>query len=350
MKTGLLITDVKFWIKGAGHKSRVEALVVYLARYFYLKIIFVGAADAKDEGNFRFENAELLILEKVIALKPSGYGQKLKQLTSAMQADFCIIEYIHNAYLLNYLPEGIKTFLDTHDILSRRKESFGKFSFVDEFRNIDPEMERAIMGVFDYIMLISRPDFNYMLDFFPPTKLLYVSHAPRCCQRISRENINNISFLGSEYVPNADNIFPGVYAKWKIPLMVYGNVCKKISRLSGVRGVFLQGFIQDSNDFYDHAGIIINPVRFGAGIKIKNLEALANCVPLITTSHGAEGLDEVKDYILVADDEKGFSAAMTKLLAPGSFRNEMVSGAYHAISTHFSQQQCYGELVEIINR
>lgn len=45
MKPGLLITNVKFWMIGVGHNSRIVALVIYLAFCFYLMVIFVGVDD-----------------------------------------------------------------------------------------------------------------------------------------------------------------------------------------------------------------------------------------------------------------------------------------------------------------
>ena len=41
-----------------------------------------------------------------------------------------------------------------------------------------------------------------------------------------------------------------------------------------------KGFIRNLNSIYEEVDIIINPVRFGAGLKIKNIEALGNGLPI----------------------------------------------------------------------
>jgi glycosyltransferase involved in cell wall biosynthesis len=357
MRMGLLITDVKFWTKGAGHKSRIAALFFHLNQYLDLKVVYIGVTEPLDDIAYQNEKLEIIVLEKKAALKPGEYGQKLKDLTLLLKPDFCIIEYLHNSYLLQYLPVGVRTFLDTHDILAHRKESFGRYNYKDDFRDIDSDMEKEIMDLFDYIILISQPDFNYMLGLFPANKLLHVTHAPVTCKRTPRKTVCNIGFIGSEYLPNvegltffAENIFPNIYSDWRIQLIVYGNVCKKISHLSNVDGISLKGFVPDSKVFYDEADIIVNPVRFGAGIKIKNLEAIANCIPLITTSHGATGLEHLKKFILIADDKNGFIAALTKLIENCTLRSEMVSNAFQVISNEFSPHQCYHTLIEAIVR
>lgn len=39
---------------------------------------------------------------------------------------------------------------------------------------------------------------------------------------------------------------------------------------------------------------MINPVQMGAGLKIKSVEAMANGLPLVTTTHSATGLMKAK--------------------------------------------------------
>jgi ribosome biogenesis protein Tsr3 len=55
---------------------------------------------------------------------------------------------------------------------------------------------------------------------------------------------------------------------------------------------------------------VINPVRFGAGLKIKTVEALANGLPLVTSEEGARGLASLdREAILIARNVDQFKAA-----------------------------------------
>jgi glycosyltransferase involved in cell wall biosynthesis len=55
------------------------------------------------------------------------------------------------------------------------------------------------------------------------------------------------------------------------------------------------------------------PLRFGAGVKGKVLEALQNELPLVTTSIGAEGLPEADLVFNIYDDAQGFASALLDL-------------------------------------
>ena len=59
------------------------------------------------------------------------------------------------------------------------------------------------------------------------------------------------------------------------------------------------------------------PLRFGAGVKGKVLEAIRFGVPLVTTSVGAEGIPEAGQVMAIADDASHFAAAICAKLASG---------------------------------
>ena len=74
-----------------------------------------------------------------------------------------------------------------------------------------------------------------------------------------------------------------------LELHVAGKVCLALEEHAGV---VKHGVVDDLAPLYANAGIVINPVLFGTGLKIKNVEALSLGCPLVTTPIGAEGLEE----------------------------------------------------------
>jgi glycosyltransferase involved in cell wall biosynthesis len=57
-------------------------------------------------------------------------------------------------------------------------------------------------------------------------------------------------------------------------------------------------------------------MRFGAGVKVKCIEALQHGVPVVATSVGAEGLGlHDSRAVIVADDAAGFADAVLALYA-----------------------------------
>jgi len=74
----------------------------------------------------------------------------------------------------------------------------------------------------------------------------------------------------------------------------------------------------DAPDVAPHlaeADVFVNPVRRGAGVNIKMVEAMAAGLPVVTTTVGARGLHwRDGQHLVVADDPTEFRAAVTLLL------------------------------------
>lgn len=67
--------------------------------------------------------------------------------------------------------------------------------------------------------------------------------------------------------------------------------------------VILEGFVPDLGEILSRAAALVNPLRFGSGIKLKIIEALGRGVPVISTTIGADGVATGEaEGILVADD------------------------------------------------
>ena len=56
------------------------------------------------------------------------------------------------------------------------------------------------------------------------------------------------------------------------------------------------------------------PLRFGAGVKGKVVEALSHGLPLVTTSIGSQGIPALGEIVPVCDDVPSFVAALKLLL------------------------------------
>ena len=123
----------------------------------------------------------------------------------------------------------------------------------------------------------------------------------------------------------------------KTTLLVAGQVCRVLN--NNPEGIVNLGEIADLESIYDTADIVINPIRFGTGLKIKNIEALGYSKPLVTTSVGATGMDRgVEPAFLVADNAQDFSDAVVKILRePTLFRS--LSNRGYDFAGNWNQKQ-----------
>ncbi|MDB5377566.1 MAG: glycosyl transferase, partial [Rubritepida sp.] len=94
------------------------------------------------------------------------------------------------------------------------------------------------------------------------------------------------------------------------------------------------GFVTDEElaRRYDAARVIVCPLRYGAGVKMKVVEALHQGVPLVTTTVGAQGLDGLEQAADVADRPQDFAAAVLRLLTDDrlwTLRSEAAAAFIH---------------------
>ena len=55
------------------------------------------------------------------------------------------------------------------------------------------------------------------------------------------------------------------------------------------------------------------PLRYGAGVKGKVIEALYYGIPMITTSIGIEGITGAEKFVEISDEEEGFADKVVSL-------------------------------------
>lgn len=85
--------------------------------------------------------------------------------------------------------------------------------------------------------------------------------------------------------------------------------------VNGIAQISLEGYQEDLEPYYQEACISIAPVRFGAGMKVKVLSAMARGLPVVTTSVGAEGIDvKNQEHLMVADTPTQWIMSITGLL------------------------------------
>jgi glycosyltransferase involved in cell wall biosynthesis len=102
--------------------------------------------------------------------------------------------------------------------------------------------------------------------------------------------------------------------------------------------VTLEGFVPDLNETFSRAAALVNPLRFGSGIKLKIVDALSAGLPVISTSIGADGVASGPDWgLLVADDD----ALLAELLlqVTDCARNvQLSSAAREHFLSHYSRE------------
>jgi glycosyltransferase involved in cell wall biosynthesis len=93
-------------------------------------------------------------------------------------------------------------------------------------------------------------------------------------------------------------------------------------------GIEVFASVPDIRPYLAGSAIAVVPLRLGSGTRLKILEALAACRPVVSTRLGAEGLDLQPDHdLLLADTAPAFADAVVRLLErPEDARRLAVQG------------------------
>ena len=129
---------------------------------------------------------------------------------------------------------------------------------------------------------------------------------------------------GFRHGPNADSaiwftnqIFPKILAvRSKARLVIIGSYPPQQVLDLASDNIDVRGWVSDDElqAAYLRAKVSVVPLLFGAGLKLKTVEALTRGTPLVTTTVGAQGLEELDSIATVADDPEAFAAGVIEIL------------------------------------
>jgi len=143
---------------------------------------------------------------------------------------------------------------------------------------------------------------------------------------------------GFGHPPNADaarwfveNVFPLVRKQHPgVELKLIGsNPSPEVKALAG-DAIEVTGYVTDAQllEYYATARVAVVPLRYGAGIKNKVVEAMAYGVPLVTTEVGAQGLEGLDAIVPVTSDPVVFASHVCAVLTNDDiWRNVSQQGA-----------------------
>lgn len=123
-----------------------------------------------------------------------------------------------------------------------------------------------------------------------------------------RPNLDAVRILLDEIMPRLERSEP------RAMLEIVGRnppgwLAKAISCRTNVT---LHANVEDVRPFLAEAGMMVVPLRIGGGSRLKILEAMANSLPVVSSTIGAEGLQVQAGYHLqIADSPDGIVRAVT---------------------------------------
>ncbi len=403
MKKIILVTDVRFWQASKGSENRILRLI----KYFILKdlniVLFFADSLTEDEhrnikdisANIKVINKNITINKILLCLKRSAIFKKAKRalsrdnyignlyinwkikresrldnfysedylflfqnLVKIERPDIIFVEYIKFHFLIKnseyLIPDKCITVIDTHDVMHERCARFHEKD-VPHWINISKEEERNALGTFDVIVGIQSSDSNKLKSLLPKKEIITIGYHDKIREpRFNEAKEVKLIYIGCASPANRraiiyfnDYIYPILYKRFKgkIKLNVYGDVCNILHKKRINKEISLNGFVTDIDLIYRDTDIVINPIEIGGGLKIKNVEALCYSKPLVTTSVGAEGMEDgINNAFMVCDDKDSMINVLSELISSFELREQLSFKAHSFAKERFSEKYIYKDL------
>ncbi len=100
--------------------------------------------------------------------------------------------------------------------------------------------------------------------------------------------------------------------------------------------ICIAGYVEDPLPYLRQAGAVVVPLRAGGGMRVKILNALAQALPVVSTTLGSEGIAvESGKHLLIADSPQEFAHAVLRLLDNRQLADELGRNGRQQMVAHY---------------
>lgn len=160
-------------------------------------------------------------------------------------------------------------------------------------------------------------------------------------------NWNAVQYLKESIWPLIRKALP------EAQLRVYGAYpSQKVFNLhKPAQGFIIEGRAEDAGEVVSRARVCLAPLRFGAGVKGKLLEAMECGTPSVTTDIGAESMHGTLPWSgAIANDAEGFAQAAIALYADEKLWNQAQENGYAILKERNDKTLFEGDFLQRITR
>lgn len=240
---------------------------------------------------------------------------------------------------------------DLHFVREKREYEISKDKELLESANKWKSIELSLMEKSDVVFTLSSDEKQIIDEYFPAEKssicpiFIYDDFSS---MNFERTGTKDLLFVGGfNHRPNVDAvtwfceaIMPRILEEQPdIRLNIVGSNPPDAIRKYESENVIIKGFVSDDElaALYQQCRVCVIPLRYGAGVKGKTIEAMYSCIPIVSTSIGIEGLPEIKKIITPQDSAEEFAAEVLKRYSDPDGNAESIRAAYEYIHAHYSE-------------
>ena len=326
---------------------------------------------AKSDNAFNLKSID--VTQVSIELNNSSFDSYVKALNpNIVLFDRFMMEEQFGWRVSEQCPNALRI-LDTEDLHCLRKGRQQAFKDGNDFNKtylFSDIAKREIASIYrsDLSLMISEVEVEILKSQFKVNEslLLYV---PFMLNEISDEWVNKLQGFDKRHhfitignflhEPNynavlylKETIWPLIRRQLpKAQLHIYGAYAsQKVNQLHNEKeGFLIKGFADDVNEVMEKARACLAPIRFGAGLKGKLIDAMKNGAPCVMTPIAAEGLfGDLGVNGFVEDSPEAFSEKAIELYNNQEVWEEKQQNGFKVINERFNKKSRQQKLIEAI--
>jgi len=181
---------------------------------------------------------------------------------------------------------------------------------------------------FDAVIAMSEYDRQVLHRWLPRLPIEVIPNGVDCTHFVPRPQPvsaeKTLLFVGNfRHPPNVDAVRflleqiwpPLMHTRSTLRLVIVGPEPPPEVQSAANTRLIVTGRVADVRDYYAQADVLVVPLRFGSGTRIKILEAFAAGVPVVSTLLGIEGINaEPERHFLQAETPQTFVQQIGRLL------------------------------------
>ncbi len=355
--------------KSSAAGTRILQLIGLFQKQNY-QVVFASAAQ---ESEFSFQLKSIDVKTQKIELNASTFDVFIQSLNPEIVLfDRFVIEEQFGWRVHENCPNAIRI-LDTEDLhclrLTRQNAIKKSIPFLLEDLLISEIAKREISSILrcDLSLIISEFEMKILKDIFKINSnllhylpIFYDLNDIKMAKNFNQKR--DFVFIGNFlHEPNWDavkqlkeHIWPKI--KKELPdavLNIYGAYpSQKVMQLHNSKDSFLvHGRAENAQDVIKNARILLAPIRFGAGLKGKLLEAMQVGTPSISTTIGAEGINDNFNWNgFIEDNFDVFVTKAVSLYENETFWNNSQNYGFQILKNRFSENSFYQGFFNTLNQ
>lgn len=294
----------------------------------------------------------------------------IKKSLESRHFDIVHVENIRAIQFINRVNRQIPIVFDAVDCMSYRYSQFAnkagalsKLIFTIESKKLRIYEQRALNFV-QHTIVTTQTEKERLLEINPTAPISVIPNGVNFPKYRTCNNVNNNSFDRTiffwgkmDYLPNklsvmhlVKNILPIV--KRSIPqvkLRIIGaNPDKQIKELNQIKGVSVNGFVEDITSELNEYSVGAFPLLIGTGMQNKLLEAIAYGIPVVCSSLAAKPLNLVDGkHAFIRDNNESFANAIVTLFFDNRLKYKITNNALRYVKGKYAWEDKTLELENI---